>query len=184
MRDAREFKDLVVNAERKAIDTLIERGEIDTKVMRSVLREGDPRQLQTMYDAMSHEGRQAAQQMIMKNAMRMGGWRRVAAVDMDVTPSKVLKYLENENVEAQLRTFFPDDAAQAELNGLREYLKLTAAAEQISKGKGIAAAGGVEAPKKQTGVNLLNYMTMGAIGGLGHAYQSNTIRNFMLRLYH
>lgn len=184
LRGTRQFEDLVVNAERKALDTLIERGEIDTKVMRSVLREGNPRQLQTMYDAMSTEGRTAAQQMIMRNAMRVGGWRRVPAVDMDVTPSKVLKYLENENVEAQLKTFFPDDAAQAELNGLREYLKLTKAAEMISQGKGIAAAGGIEAPKKQTGTNLLNYVTLGAVGGLGHAYQSNTIRNFLLRLYH
>ena len=57
---------------------------------------------------------------------------------------------------------------------------MTKQAQEIGKGVGMAAAGGVP----QMGANAMNFMTLGLIGALGHAYQSAPIRNLLLRLEH
>ena len=167
---------IVAEAQAKTVRGLIESGEIDSQVIRRVLKSGNVEDLTMLRDSMSGEGIQSARQMILRNAMRVGGWRRSAANEATVSPAKVLAWLEKEPVEAQLRTFFPD----GELNGMMEYLKMTAQAESIGKGVGMAASGGVG----QGIGNAVNIVTLGAIGALGHTYQSAPIRNLLLRLYH
>ena len=167
---------MVAEAEQKSLRGLIETGEVDSQVIRRVLKMGDAEDLQILRDNLGEEGVQAARQMIMRNAMRVGGWRRSAASEAIVSPAKVLKFLEGENVESQLRAFFPEN----ELGGMMEYLRMTAQAETIGKGVGMAASGGVG----QMGANAVNMMTLGLLGAIGHTYQSAPVRNLLLRLYH
>ena len=147
--------------------------------MRRVVTGGSPEQMQLLARNLSDDGIHEAQQMILRDAMRAGGWRRTAAAEANVNPAQVLRYLEGGTVERQLQTFFPE-AAQAELNGMMEYLRMTTAAQQIGKGVGMAASGGFA----QRSADALNLMTAGLIGAVGQAYQSAPIRNLLLRLEH
>ncbi len=179
LRGTRQLETLVSGAERRTLRGLIEGGEIDQQVMRRVLRGTNADDMQLLARNLSDDGVHEAQQMILRNAMRVGGWRRTAAAEANVDPAKVLRYLEGENVEQQLQTFFPGQA-QAELNGMMEYLRMTAQAQQIGKGVGMAASGGMT----QIGFNAANILTLGLLGGAGHAYHSAPVRNLLLRLEH
>lgn len=179
LRGTRQLETLVSGAERRTLQGLIEGGNVDQQVIRRVLRGGKPEELQLLVRNLSDDGIYEGQQMILRNAMRVGGWRRTAASEANVDPAKVLRFLEGENIEAQLKAFFPG-RARAELGGMMEYLKMTAQAQQIGRGVGMAAAGGVP----QLGANAMNLATLGLVGALGHAYQSAPIRNLLLRLEH
>ena len=179
LRGTQQLETLVSGAERKTLQGLIEGGNVDQQVIRRVLRGGKPEELQLLVRNLSDEGVHEGQQMILRNAMRVGGWRRTAAAEANVDPARVLRFLEGENIEAQLQAFFPG-RARAELGGMMEYLKMTAQAQQIGRGVGMAAAGGVP----QLGANAMNLMTLGLVGALGHAYQSGPVRNLLLRLEH
>lgn len=179
LRGTRQLETLVSGAERRTLRGLIEAGEVDQQVMRRVLKGGKAEELQLLAQNLSDDGVHEAQQMILRNAMRVGGWRRTAAAEANVDPAKVLRYLEGENIEQQLQTFFPGQA-QAELNGMMEYLRMTAQAQQIGKGVGMAASGGMT----QIGFNAANILTLGLLGGAGHAYHSAPVRNLLLRLEH
>lgn len=175
-----EEKRLVAQMESKALKDLIETGRVDQEVIRRVAQRGRPAELKLLYDNLGEEGINAARSQILKNAMRYGGWRRVPAGEANVNAKKVLTFLEKDNIEQQLNTFFPDEAAQRELGGIMEYLRMTAQAEEIGKGVGMAAAGGFG----QTMADGVNLALGGLIGFIGHAYQSGPIRNLFLRLYH
>ena len=179
LRGTRQLETLVSGAERRTLQGLIEAGNVDQQVLRKVLRGGNAEEMQLLARNLSDDGVHEAQQMILRNAMRVGGWRRTAAAEANVDPAKVLRFLEGENVEQQLQTFFPG-RAQTELNGMMEYLRTTAQAQQIGKGVGMAAAGGMG----QMSANAMNVVTLGLIGALGHAYQGTAVRNLLLRLEH
>jgi len=175
-----EEKRLVAAQKSKTLKDLIETGRVDQQVIRRVATRGDPKELKLLYDNMGPEGINAARQQILKNAMRFGGWRRVPAGEANVNAQKVLNFMEKDNIERQLNIFFPDEAAQKELGGIMEYLRMTAQAEDIGKGVGMAAAGGFG----QTMADGVNLALGGLIGFMGHGYQSAPIRNLLLRLYH
>ena len=175
-----EEKRLVEQMESKALKDLIETGRIDQQVIRRVAQRGSVPEMKLLYDNMGPEGINAARQQILKNAMRYGGWRRVPAGEANVNAQKVLTFLEKENIERQLNTFFPDEAAQKELGGIMEYLRMTADAEKVGQGVGMAAAGGFG----QTMADGINLALGGLIGFIGHGYQSGPVRNLFLRLYH
>ncbi len=180
LQGTREIETLVNGSERRTLRGLIEAGEVDDQVIRRVLKSADPAQLNLLRDNLTRGGRRQAQQMILRNAMRVGGWRRSEAIEAVVDPKKVLNWLESEPVEAQLRTFFPGKTAQQELGGMMEYLRMTAAAGETGKGVGMAASGGIG----QIGASAVNLVTLGLAGLAGHAYQSAPARNLLLRLYH
>ncbi len=179
LRGTRQLETIVNKSEAKTLTGLIEAGNVDQKVMRGVLREGNPEQLQLLVRNLSDDGVHEGQQMILRNAMRVGGWRRTAAAEANVDPARVLRFLEGENVEAQLQAFFPG-RARVELDGMMEYLRMTAQAQQIGKGVGMAASGGFA----QKSADAMNLMTLGLIGAVGQAYQSAPVRNLLLRLEH
>ncbi len=169
-------RQLIEQAQRKTLKALIERGEVDSAVMRNVLKSGNVADMKLLRDNLSPEGVRSAQQMIMRNAMRYAGWRRTAANEANVSPARFLKFMESEPVEAQMRSFFPP----GEFNGMLEYLRTTAQVESLGKGVGMAAAGGFGT----IAGNAVNFVTLGVAGLLGHSYQSIPIRNLLLRLYH
>lgn len=180
LKAADEEARLVAEANQKSLRGLIAAGEVDQQVIRRVLKSGNVKDMKYMYDNMSRSGRNAARQMVLRNATKVAGWRRGEALEAAIDPTKMLKWLDTEAVDAQLKTFFPGKAAQAEINGMREYLRTTVAAGQIGKGVGMAAAGGLG----QISANAMNLVTLGLVGALGHAYQSAPIRNLLLRLQH
>lgn len=180
LKAADEEARLVAEATGKSLRNLIAAGEIDQQVIRRVLKSGNTKDMKLMYDNMGRTGRNAARQMILRNATKVGGWRRGAALEAPINPDKMLKWLDTEAVDAQLKAFFPGKNAQAEINGMREYLRTTVAAGQIGKGVGMAAAGGLG----QISANAMNLVTLGLVGAAGHAYQSAPIRNLLLRLQH
>lgn len=176
-----ELDRLSAEAQKRTWDSLLEAGEIDQGLIRTILKSGDEKSMQRMFVSMTPEGRNAARQMILRNATKVAGWRRGKATEAPIDPDQLLKWINTDAVSKQLDIFFPDEVAQAELNGLREYLKLTAQAAQTGKGVGMAAAGG---GMGQFAANTVNFLTLGAVGGLGHAYQSKVVRNLLARLYH
>ena len=172
---------VTANAERNALAATIDAGEIDEVVMRRILRGGDEGQMRQLYEAMTPEGRMAAQQMLLRNALRVGGWRRVMPKEMEVDVNKIVKAMEGDAVENQIRVFFED---QQMFTGLLEYLKRTADAQRIGQGAGMAAAGGIKNMAKDAGANAINLMTAGLYGLAARGWQSAPVRNVMLRLYH
>jgi hypothetical protein len=215
-RASRVVKDMITKTEKKTLNEVIEAGEIDQQIIRKVLRDADPDQLTLMYNKMSPEGVNAAQQMIMRDVLKAGGWRPVARPEAEATTKgllgreaaeeapgvmqqlkqrvfgdpapvpeelfidadKALKYIETEAVGKQFRKFFPGKKAQNELEGMRQYLSLTAEAQKTGKGTGMAAAMG------SVGFAALDVMTIGILGALGRTIQSAPMRNLMLRLHH
>lgn len=180
LRNMDDAARIATEAENRTLQSLINAGEVDQQVIRRVLKGGDADQIGQLYQSMTPEGRVATQQMIMRNALRVGGWRRAMPEEMVVDPDKVVRWLETEPVEAQLRTFFPDQESQQMLGGMQEYLKMTADAAKTGQGVGMAAAGGLP----QHAANTMNLVTLGLVGFAGQAYQSAPIRNLLLRLYH
>lgn len=180
IKGTQQVNALVKDAETKSLRSLIESGKIDQQVIRKVLKEGDPEDLRLLYNNMGPQGVTAARQMIMRNAMKVGGWRRGPAGEAVVDPDKVLRWLDSDAVDKQITAFFPDEAARNELNGMREYLRMTDYVKNLGEGVGMAASGGIP----QQGANALNLITLGLVGALGHAYQGAPVRNLLLRLYH
>jgi len=169
-------KDLTEQASQRNLQGAIDRGEIDQQIIRKVLKGGDAKQLRTLYDNMGQQGRQSAQQMILRNAMKVGGWRRGPLEDLgtiNLSPKKIAKWMETESVQRQLDTFFPGQ--KAEMKGMLDYLMFTEPVEELGKGIGMAAA---------TGGMAFNLGSLGIFGFVGHVYQSKPIRNLLLRLHH
>jgi hypothetical protein len=177
-RASKVMKDTITRTEKKTLKAMIEAGEIDQQVMRKVLRDADPDQLTLMYNKLSPEGINAAQQMIMRNVLKVGGWRRGAADEATIDAKKVLNWMDSDAVDKQLQKFFPGKMAQEEIEGMRQYLTLTAAAQETGKGVGMAAAMGA------AGFMALDVVTLGLLGTLGHTVQSAPVRNLLMRLHH
>jgi hypothetical protein len=168
--------ELVAAAEGKSLRAVIKSGEVDSAVIERVMRRGNVDDIKLLRDNLSPEGKRAAQQWILHDAMRFAGWRRTAASEALVSPNDFLKYMSGDSVEGQIRGFFP----AKEFDGMLEYLRMTAQVESLGKGVGIAAAGGFGT----FAGNAVNFATLGIAGLLGHGYQSAPIRNLFLRLYH
>ncbi len=179
LRATKEVETIVSGAEKKTLRALVEAGEVDQQVMGRILRSGDVEDLRFLVQNLSNDGVHEAQQMLMRDAMRVGGWRRTAAGEMNVDANKVLNYFEREGVENRMQVLFTG-RERAEFNGMMEYLRMTKQAQEIGKGVGMAAAGGMS----QKLANAANFLMMGMIGFAGQAYQSAPIRNLLLRLYH
>ena len=171
---------LIKDAGKKTLRSLIEAGNVDQQVIRQTMKSGDDQLMRFMVNNLSADGVHAARQMVLRDAMRVAGWRRTEAAEAIVDPKKFLRWMETENVEKQLRHLFPDGAERETLNGMMEYLRMTALAQETGKGVGMAAAGGMG----QMSANAMNFLTLGLIGAAGHAYQSAPIRNLLLRLEH
>ncbi len=179
LRATKEVETIVSKAEKKTLRGLVEAGEVDQQVMGRILRSGTPDELRFLVQNLSDDGLAEAQQMLMRDAMRVGGWRRTAAGEMNVDANKVLTYFERESVENRMQVLFTG-RERAEFGGMLEYLRMTKAAQEIGKGVGMAAAGGVP----QLGANAMNFLTLGLIGFAGQGYQSAPVRNLLLRMYH
>ena len=172
------IKNVVMNGEKKTLDAIIEAGEVDQGVLRRVLKANDPDQLKLLRSNLSPEGMEATRQMIIRNALKVGGWRRGPGMEAPIDAQKVSNWFETDAVENQMRTFFPGKKEQEMFLGMQEYLRLTAEVQKIGKGTGMAAAMGTVA------MGAIDIGTIGVLGALGRTYQSAPMRNLLLRLHH
>lgn len=172
--------DLVASAETRTLQSLMQAGEVDEGVMRTILRRGDVDELTQMYGSLTPEGRQAAQQMVLADGLRSAGWRSQMPEEMIIDPDRLVKWMDSEAADAQLRALFPNEADQNMLEGAKEYIRMTQMAARTGEGVGMAAAGGLP----QQAANAMNLVTLGLVGALGQTYQSAPVRNLLLRLYH
>ena len=178
-RATRSVESLVKGTERKTLAGLIEAGEVDEQVMRKALNSGDQGLITQLVDNLTPEGVESARQMVLRNAMRRSGWTANEIGEAAVDPKKFLTHLETESVDQQLKALFPEGTpGRGELEGMKEYLRLTAATQELGKGTGMAAAIGTVA------FGAIDILSAGVIGALGHAYQSAPVRNLLLRLHH
>lgn len=175
-----QVDEILAEQGKKTLRSLIEAGQVDEKVMRTALGSGDEQTVRLLMDNLSPDGVNHARQMFLRDGMRKAGWRRTEAGEALVEPKKFLAWFNNEKTERKLHALFPEGPERDTLNGMAEYLRMTHAAENIGEGVGMAASGGFG----QKSLNALNLVTIGLIGGLGHAYQSAPVRNLLLRLYH
>lgn len=179
MANQQALQDLVMNETRKTLGDLIERGEVSQQVMRQVLNSGDQNLINQMIGSLSEEGVNAARQQYLRSGLYNAGWRGGSVADMTadmVDADKFLKYLDANADE--IRMLWPDEADQQMFTGMREYLRMTRAAQETGRGIGMAAAA---QGTIGTGMNLV---TLGLAGFAGQAYQSRPIRNLLLRLEH
>lgn len=175
-----EVAQLVRNAESRTLQNLMSTGEVDEGVIRNILKRADPDEMTQLYESMTPTGRDAARNMLLGEGLTNAGWRNQMPEEMIVDPDKLLKWMDRPNVTAQLDALFPEAAEREMLEGMREYLRMTRAAQQTGQGVGMAASGGFG----QSAANTLNFITLGLVGFGGQAYQSAPVRNLLLRLYH
>jgi hypothetical protein len=178
LRATNQLDDLVRGEETNTLRALIEAGEVDEQVIRKTLQNGDEVLMQTMMQNLTPTGRENARRMFLQNGLYRSGWRAGPAEELIADPKKFVAWMDN-NAD-QVRQLWPEGEERQLIDGMREYLRLTQAAQETGRGIGMAAAGGIG----QQAANAMNLVTLGAIGALGHAYQSAPVRNLLLRLHH
>ena len=172
-----QLRQLLRNEERNTLRVAIEAGEVDEEVVRKVLFSGDEGLTQALVDNLTDSGMDNARAMYLRRGLWDSGWRAGPVDDMTATSidaNRFLKFLDDN--PSQLQALWPDPEDRAMLEGMREYLRMTGAAQQTGQGIGMAAAA-------QTGFGSgLNLLTLGLAGLAGNAYQSAPIRNAFIRL--
>jgi hypothetical protein len=178
IRATNQLDDLVRTEEKGTLRSLIEAGDVDEQVVRKVMATGDDALIGTMVKEMTPTGREHARRMFLQDGLYKAGWRSGPADDLIADPKKLMSWMDNNNT--QLESLFPAGEERNLLEGMREYLRMTGAAQETGKGVGMAASGGFG----QKAANAINLITLGLVGAAGNAYQSAPVRNLLLRLYH
>ena len=172
-----QLRQLVRQEERNTLRVLIEAGEVDEEVVRRTIFSGDEALTRALTDNLTESGMNNARAMYLRQGLWDAGWRAGPVDDMTATSidaARFLKFLDDN--PSQIQSLWPDEADRRMLEGMREYLRMTARAQQTGQGIGMAAAA-------QTGFGTgLNLVTLGIAGLAGNAYQSTPIRNMLIRL--
>lgn len=158
----------------------IRKGKINEEVVDKVLDAGDTRQLNELLNKLLPEGKAAAKQRFIAKGLEKSGWTPEAPINAD--PSKFMAYLNSPAARRTIKTLF-DEVDQDVLIGAREYLRLTLPAQTAGKGAGMAAA---MAGGAGFAIGVLDAV-VGAgflMGRSGAIMQSQTARNFLLKMAH
>jgi len=193
-------EDLVLKGNRTRANEMIERAyesemeEISHGVLRSAIQEdriddivvdrvmdsGRPKLLGELFNKLMPEGKEAARRRFILRGLEEASWTPGAPGVAD--PKVFLKWLDKPaNRKVVAEWFTPED--QQVLNGAREYLRLTHAAQETGKGAGmVAAAAGVGGAM----AGILNALvgTAAVTGVTGRFVQSPFIRDRLLKLAH
>ncbi len=159
--------------------TAIQEDRIDDVIVDQVMNSGRPKMLTELFNKLMPQGREAARQRFILRGLEESTWTPGSPGIAD--PKKFMAWLDRPNSRKIIKQWFePED--QEVLNGVREYLRLTAQAQEAGKGAGMVAAvsggGAVIA-------GVFNAL-MGAAAGMsvaGRLYQS-TLRDTFLKLAH
>jgi hypothetical protein len=99
------------------------------------------------------------------------------------SPKQFLKVLdEDESFKRAIDEFWPEQKEM--LDGAKEYLRLTAAADDIGKGVGMTAAMAASGKSMATGWIKAVIGSTAAVAGAAKAHESDIVRDLMLNLHH
>lgn len=163
--------------------TAIAEDRIDDIVVDQVMNSGRPRMLKELFNKLMPEGKQAARQRFIMRGLEESSWTPGSPGIAD--PRKFLTWLDKPaNRKVVAEWFTPED--QTVLNGAREYLRLTAAAQETGKGAGMVAAGMAAGGGIGFAAGILNAMigATAATGLTGRALQGSFVRDRLLKLAH
>lgn len=173
LKEAGEVVDDVLAKKLKA-------GQIDEQLVDAVFNGNNGRRIKELFNKLTPEGQQMAQQRFLAEGMRRANWRPGQASNI-ANPGTFVKYLDDH--QKALKNMFPDPEQLAMLEGAREFIRITEDAANIGKGAGMTAAmaGG--------GMFYLFDVVGGAFAGLatgmmGKGVQSAPVRDLLLRLTH
>ncbi len=183
-------RQMINNAFEKEMDEIshgvlkdaIRQNRIDDIVVDRVMDSGRPKMLTELWNKLLPEGREAARRRFILRGLEDATWTPGAPGIAD--PVKFLKWLDRPNSRKIISQWFsPED--QNVLNGAREYLRLTAQADQAGKGAGMVAAVSAGTGGVAFMAGFFNALIGGAavMSGAGRMYQS-TLRGFFLKLAH
>lgn len=163
--------------------TAIQENRIDDLVVDGVMRSNRPRILKELFNKLMPEGRQAARQRWLMSGLEEASW--TPGSPGIAKPDKFFAWMDRPaNKKVVAEWFSPED--QATLNGMREYLRITAAAETTGKGAGMVAAGMAAGGGISWAAGMLNALVgaTAATGLTGRFIQGPFIRDRLLKLAH
>jgi hypothetical protein len=193
-------EDLVLKGNRTRANEMIERAyeaemeEISEGVLRNAIRDnriddvvvdkvmdsGRPKLLGELFNKLMDPGKEAARRRFLLRGLEESSWTPGAPAVAD--PKKFLQWLDKPaNRKVVAAWFEPED--QQVLNGAREYLRLTAAAQETGKGAGMVAAVGGGLGFMAGVLNAL-VGSAAVMGGAGRFMQGQFVRNRLLKLAH
>lgn len=158
----------------------IKAANIDEQLVDAVFNGNNGRRIKELFNKLTPEGQQMAQQRFLAEGFRRANWRPGAASNI-ANPGTFVKYLDDHG--KALRNMFPDPEQLAVLEGAREFIRITEDAANIGKGAGMTAAmagGGMFYLFDVVGGAMAGAMT----GMMGRGVQSGPVRNLFLRLTH
>ena len=127
------------------------------------------------------EGQQQVRQRFIHRALEHAGWR--PGSPQIATPSKFMDFLDTPGNERMMREIFsPEDFDM--LQGAREYLRLTGAAETAGKGAGMTAAMSAAAGSLFLGIADAVAGGAAVLGVSGRVAQSRLLRGLLLKIAH
>lgn len=163
--------------------TAIQEDRIDDLVVDGVMRSNRPRMLQELFNKLMPEGKQAARQRWIMSGLEEASW--TPGSPGVAKPQKFFEWMDRPaNRKVVAEWFEPED--QQVLNGMREYLRLTAAAEQTGKGAGMVAAGMAASGGIGWAAGMLNALigSTAVVGQTGRFLQGPFMRDRLLKLAH
>jgi len=184
-------KDMLENAWKKEAEELsegvlkqaIKTNQIDDIVVDKVMDAGRAPQLKELWSRLSPSGKEAARSRFLLRGLEDASWTKAAPGVAD--PKKFMAFLDRPANKKIVREWFsPED--QEVLNGVREYLRLTATAQETGKGAGMVAAVSAGAGGISLFAGMFNALVGGTavISAIGHTYQGAFVRNRLLKLAH
>lgn len=152
---------------------------IDDIVVDKVMDSGRPRLLGELFNKLMEPGKEAARRRFLLRGLESSSWTPGAPSVAD--PKKFLQFLDKPGNRKVIAAWFePED--QQVISGVREYLRLTAAAQETGKGAGMVAAVGGGLGFMAGVLNAL-VGSAAVMGGAGRIAQG-PMRNFFLQLAH
>ena len=161
----------------------IRTNQIDDIVVDKVIDAGRPKLLGELFNKLMDPGKEAARRRFMLRGLEEASWTPGAPGVAD--PKKFLTWLDKPANRRVVKAWFTEED-QAVINGAREYLRLTAAAQETGKGAGMVAAVSAGGGIAGWAAGILNAVVGGAatMGVAGRILQGPAMRSFFLKMAH
>lgn len=159
----------------KRLADAIRGGNIDEGVVDASLA-GSTDRIKELISKLNAEGKKALQQRFLIRALNKAGWTPESP--QLANPNKFAAFLDKPQTRRAFKQIF-DETQQRQLSGVKEFLRLSKEAEEITKGVGFLSS---------SGSALIGMMSLGTvptlIGTAARTYQSRPVRNLLLRLHY
>jgi hypothetical protein len=160
--------------------TAIQQDRIDDIVVDRVMDSGRPKLLGELFNKLMDPGKEAARRRFLLRGLEEASWTPGSPGVAD--PKKFLNWLDKPASRQTIKAWFSAED-QTVINGAREYLRLTAAAQETGKGAGMVAAVGGGLGFMAGVLNAL-VGSAAVMGAAGRVMQGPFIRDRLLKLAH